>query len=559
MDLTITFDEVTTLVAANLPSLEPRPTFERIRTLRRHFERALQRLPCPQSTLHGWKGLVMARELYALLTGLHNPFRIPVDPGAVAIYTRPVVTGQPVDLSPLSRTEQATIDTQFARQKHYFLSLQNIERACFTVLDASINDAFKVSTDPAIRGWHAGMSVRDILDQLSSIYGQPTPAAMEINDTAFRGVYSAADAPEVLFRRIEDCAEIAILGRNPYTDRQLLQNAIRLLLTTGLYVRTFEEWDRLLPAAQTWVTLRTMIQEAFQRRLNATAPTAGHHGYAPALPYHNAFGALATEDDEDDDGEESITESISNNLAALTYQSQMTASTAATTTQRNSQQLANIEANQQATHSTLHQIIAQLNAVTFNASDAGRGHQGFQAQGIQHGRGRGRTPGGGGRGRGFGRGPPQYVGGSFPNFPTTQGRGFPPAAPQGGGFPPGFGGQHGGPARPPAFVPSTFAPQGGMNGGQQGPPQYRGPAGVQGTNQGQQQPFSNVTKRYANWNACYSCGFDVADGHTSMSCPAHLRKATHDIYFNRQNAQQYIDLGHPCSTRNRHKSQFPGM
>ena len=164
-----------------------------------------------------------------------------------------------------------------------------------------------------------------------------------------------------------------------------------------------------------------MIQEAFQRRLNATAPTAGHHGYAPALPYQNAFGALGTGDEDDDDGEESIAESVSNHLAALTYQSQMTASTAATTTQRNSQQLANIEANQQATHSTLHQIIAQLNAVTFNASDAGRGHQAFQAQGFQQGRGRGRTQGGGGRGRGFGRGPPQYVGGSFPNFPTPQG------------------------------------------------------------------------------------------------------------------------------------------
>ncbi len=98
-----------------------------------------------------------------------------------------------------------------------------------------------------------------------------------------------ADAPEVLFRRIEDCAEIAILGRNPYTDRQLLQNLIRLLLTTGLYVRAFEEWDRLQPAAQTWVALRTMIQEAFQRQLNATAPTAGHNGYALALPYQNAL------------------------------------------------------------------------------------------------------------------------------------------------------------------------------------------------------------------------------------------------------------------------------
>ena len=74
---------------------------------------------------------------------------------------------------------------------------------------------------------------------------------MEINDATFRSVYSAADAPKVLFRRIEDCAEIAILGRNPCTNRQLLQNAIHLLLTTGLYVRTFEEWDRLLPAAQT--------------------------------------------------------------------------------------------------------------------------------------------------------------------------------------------------------------------------------------------------------------------------------------------------------------------
>ncbi len=37
-----------------------------------------------------------------------------------------------------------------------------------------------------------------------------------------------------------------------------------------------------------------------------------------------------------------------------------------------------------------------------------------------------------------------------------------------------------------------------------------------------QQPFSNMVKHHANWNVCYSCGFDVADGHTSMSCPAHL-------------------------------------
>ncbi len=53
------------------------PNFENIRVLCRHFEQALQRLPCPQpqSTLHGWKGIVMAWKLYALLTP--NPFHLP--------------------------------------------------------------------------------------------------------------------------------------------------------------------------------------------------------------------------------------------------------------------------------------------------------------------------------------------------------------------------------------------------------------------------------------------------------------------------------------------------
>jgi hypothetical protein len=148
-------------------------------------------------------------------------------------------------------------------------------------------------------GWHAGLETRDILDQLSQTYDQPTPAALEINDVTFRGPYSAADAPEVLFRRIENCAEIAILGNNPYTEKRLITNAIRLLLTTSLYIRAFEEWDRLLATAQTWIELRRLIQEAFQRHLNATAPTVGSHGYTPAF-HQNAFGILEDNDSDDD-------------------------------------------------------------------------------------------------------------------------------------------------------------------------------------------------------------------------------------------------------------------
>ncbi len=141
--------------------------------------------------------------------------------------------------------------------------MHNIERACFAALDASINDAFKVSNDPMIQGLHAGMRVVNILDQLSTIYCQSTPAVLQTNDSVFRSPYLAADAPEVLFRRIQKCAETALLSRNPFMDRQLITNAIHLLLTTGLYMWPFKEWDHLTAPYQTQIALRTISKRPF--------------------------------------------------------------------------------------------------------------------------------------------------------------------------------------------------------------------------------------------------------------------------------------------------------
>jgi hypothetical protein len=177
MDTLITIDEVTTLLAG-LPSLQNvRPSFENIRVIRRFFEKALQRLPCPQSTLHGWKGLVMARPLYALI--VTAPFRRPIDPGPVAVYVNPIPAiavldadgNRVIDNAPLTRPEIATINAEFLRRKTYYRSMVNIERAYFDAVDACINDAFKVLNDVSIVGWHAGMTVMVILDGLSDLYG----------------------------------------------------------------------------------------------------------------------------------------------------------------------------------------------------------------------------------------------------------------------------------------------------------------------------------------------------------------------------------------------------
>jgi hypothetical protein len=124
-----------------------------------------------------------------------------------------------------------------------------------------------------------------------------------------------------------------------------------------------------------------------------------------------------------------------------------------------------------------------------------------------------------GRGRGRGRGPPVFNAGHAPPLMSiTTGRA------------PAFPGLH------PTTGGGYYTP----------PPQV-------------QAPYSNTTKRFANWNACYSCGFNVADDHTSQTCPQHLRKPGHDMYFTRQNAQQYVDAGYGCSTKNCHKTVFPQM
>jgi hypothetical protein len=66
--------------------------------------------------------------------------------------------------------------------------------------------------------------------------------------------------------------------------------------------------------------------------------------------------------------------------------------------------------------------------------------------------------------------------------------------------------------------------------------------------------YSNITKRYANWNVCFSCSFDVEDGRTSQTCPAPWRRATHQEGYNRNNLGQYIAAGYDACTKAMHKS-----
>ncbi len=71
--------------------------------------------------------------------------------------------------------------------------------------------------------------------------------------------------------------------------------------------------------------------------------------------------------------------------------------------------------------------------------------------------------------------------------------------------------------------------------------------------------YSNILKRYANWNVCFSCGLNVKDGHTSKTCSACWRHANHQEGVDRSIASQYTVAGYNTCTKTMHKSQLPHM
>jgi hypothetical protein len=67
--------------------------------------------------------------------------------------------------------------------------------------------------------------------------------------------------------------------------------------------------------------------------------------------------------------------------------------------------------------------------------------------------------------------------------------------------------------------------------------------------------FSNIYKVHNNWNVCFRCGFDINDGHMSVTCP--FKKWDPQDSFTHENAQQFIAAGYDPCTKGMHKMVLP--
>ena len=283
MNQLITYDEASGVLRTPPFPRMARPDFASVRALRKHINTALAKLECPQSLIYGWTGLAMDPTMYSLIEV--NPFVSPPDPGPTPVYAAGFLPNSAMEV-----TKQL-----WENAKKYYLSYQNIHRACFRLLDDLVCDEYKVSNMAGLNGWNSSMTIQTILAQMETTFARPTSTIVLTNNTRFTSPFDQRETPEHLFHRIEECQEIAILGGAPYTVQQIMGNTMYLLLQSGIFLtREFKAWDAVV--VKTWPVLKTFVQQAYQRRLIPAGlrNTSGQQGYTAN---QNAFQAFETNDD----------------------------------------------------------------------------------------------------------------------------------------------------------------------------------------------------------------------------------------------------------------------
>ncbi len=492
-----------------IPTMHPRPTFDNINQAVLHLVRKLQQLPAPhQSTRNGYAGKIMSVQQYSLL-----------DTQAWIDWPYPGPHHTFPDGADRNIMEQAK--TVWTANSDVYNSEQNVDRAVIAALDTSIPDDFK-SGGMATNGWSGNINAREIIANLKDKYGTPGPADKAKIEAIYMKPYNPSRPIESMFKELETARMMSILAHVPYSDAQILDKALTKIQVTNQYRNALVDWALLVAENannNNWDDFKDHFIQAYTA--NQAALTVTHGGY------HGA--ANTTEEYLDDDSLESIQASLAslqmaNNASAQATNDQLSNLTASTQQQitQLTQQMAMLANSQQ--------MQMRPNPIPHYSMPPPVHHQAQMAQ---------QPP------------MPPHIPAYIPSPQHTQPTNQTSYDRSGSRRYSGRGrrNQRGGrrTAPPPNTTAGNYHEYGHI------PP----PNNQMATQHGQppRTPYSNTTKHFANWNYCYSCGFDVEEWHTGITCPQ--PKPGHQPQCNRQNFQGYKDAGHRPSAKAQHKQNLP--
>ena len=139
-----------------------------------------------------------------------------------------------------------------------FKTYTNVHRAIYKLLVYNVLPQYQASTTPGLTGWDATMSIIDIFSQLDATFGKPDAQAILANNAQYWARLQLTETPESLFLCLEECQEVQILANNPYTDKQLIVNAVLLLRQSNIFpAKYFNDWDAL--PVKLWSTLKNFF------------------------------------------------------------------------------------------------------------------------------------------------------------------------------------------------------------------------------------------------------------------------------------------------------------
>ncbi len=149
-----------------------------------------------------------------------------------------------------------------------------------------------------------------MLNQLESTYGKLDTMMLFANNKLLHSPFNPVDAPAALFYRIEQCQEIQVLARDPYSDMQVINNTVCLLMHVSVFpLKEIDDWEDVTP--KIYPALKTFVVAVYTRCIPAQQlrNIGRQQGYAP--PSHNMYNVFAEEDDTD------TTDTTMTNIAAL--------------------------------------------------------------------------------------------------------------------------------------------------------------------------------------------------------------------------------------------------
>jgi hypothetical protein len=489
----ITVERAATTVGVLAPIA--RPTFQTLRAVKKVLRSSLQRLPAPhQSPNNGYAGILDTADEYALIDP--TPWVVWPNPGPL-----PDTSGNP------TRTVQSNRNIEHAANLEVYNSEQNVERAVIDALNAAIPDDYKSGGAAFSTGWPANMNVRAILTSMEATYGIPTPQDKAQYEKLWQAPWDTSRPIESMFRALEDAYSASIAAKVPYTLPQLIDKALTKIQVVGQYSVAIDDWaqsEETVDWIKNWPNLRHHFTSHYNTKLASGGGTMQQHGYV---------NMAADGDITDDDSVHTIQQSFANIHLANNAGFQSTQESLSLLTNETRAMRAEIDAlraeraNYTRSAPPAAAIPTYVNTPPTYAPPAYTPYNPptGQAAPAAYGRGRGRGGRGGRRGRG-GRGS---------GAPAV---GAPPTA-------------------VPGIPPPTYATAAAAT-----------PARA---------PYSNTVKMFANWNICYTCGWDVDEWHTSSTCPQDWRKVGHQEGLTRQNWDGYKAAGHWPSAKGKHKTQLP--